>query len=75
MDSSDSMASLEDCYQTLGVPRDANFVQIKKAHNALALKFHPDKNPNGHKKFLVVRDAYEQLKELFEEFSDGKSAK
>ena len=37
----------EDLYQTLGVARDASKDDIKKAHRKLALKYHPDKNPDN----------------------------
>ncbi len=53
-----------DYYAILNVPRDASTDEIKKAYRQLALKYHPDKNPDDKAaaaKFQVVREAYEVL--------------
>lgn len=52
----------EGYYKTLGVPKNATSGQIKKAFNALALRWHPDKNPNADPKiFIGIQTAYEVL--------------
>lgn len=56
----------QDYYKILGVKRDANQADIKKAYRKLALKCHPDKNPDDPKakeKFHQLQEAYEVLKD------------
>ncbi|XP_073495606.1 dnaJ homolog subfamily A member 1-like [Phyllobates terribilis] len=48
-------------YDILGVPPAASFEQIKRAFRRLALKYHPDKNPNAGEKFNQISKAYEVL--------------
>ncbi|KAF9132088.1 hypothetical protein BGW39_000807 [Mortierella sp. 14UC] len=52
-----------DYYGILGVSKDADDNQIKKAYRKLALKYHPDKNSatEAQKKFHDISEAYEVL--------------
>jgi len=53
-----------DHYQTLGVERNASFDEIKTAYRRLAMKYHPDRNPNdkaAEEKFKELSAAYDVL--------------
>jgi molecular chaperone DnaJ len=53
-----------DYYQLLGVPRTAGEAEIKKAFRQLALKHHPDRNPNdaeAEARFKEINEAYAVL--------------
>eukprot|EP00249_Psilotum_nudum_P014744 c24979_g2_i1 orf=285-929(+) len=54
-----------DYYNILKVGRDATDEDLKKAYRKLAMKWHPDKNPNSKKeaeaKFKGISEAYEAL--------------
>ncbi|GAA5495473.1 molecular chaperone DnaJ [Rubritalea squalenifaciens DSM 18772] len=53
-----------DYYDLLGVSRDADAATIKKAYRKLAIKYHPDKNPDdaeAEAKFKEIGEAYEVL--------------
>lgn len=54
-----------DYYKILDVNKSATEAEIKKAYKKLALKYHPDKNPNNaeeaNKKFREISEAYQVL--------------
>lgn len=56
--------SKRDYYEILDIPRTAGPDEIKKAYRKMALKYHPDKNPNdptSEAKFKEAAEAYEVL--------------
>lgn len=56
----------QDYYEILGVPRDADQDDLKKAYRKLAMRWHPDKNPGddaAEQKFKDVSEAYDVLKD------------
>src|SRR4030081_3050668 len=55
-----------DYYEGLGVNRDASEEEIKKAYRKLAMKHHPDRNPDSkdaEERFKEAKEAYEMLSE------------
>ncbi|WP_210466216.1 molecular chaperone DnaJ [Rufibacter roseolus] len=58
------MATKRDYYEILGVAKGATADEIKKAYRKIAIKFHPDKNPDdptAEDKFKEAAEAYEVL--------------
>jgi molecular chaperone DnaJ len=56
--------SKRDFYQVLGVPRNATEDAITKAYRRLAMKYHPDRNPDdkeAEERFKEAKEAYEVL--------------
>ncbi|MCK5824696.1 MAG: molecular chaperone DnaJ [Ichthyobacteriaceae bacterium] len=54
----------EDYYDVLGISKGASDSEIKKAYRKMAIKYHPDKNPDdkdAEEKFKVAAEAYEIL--------------
>ena len=53
-----------DYYEVLTVERSASEEEVKRAYRKLAVKFHPDKNPNdphAEEKFKELGEAYDVL--------------
>ncbi|QDX80672.1 molecular chaperone DnaJ [Denitratisoma sp. DHT3] len=57
-----------DYYEVLGVNRDAADDEIKKAYRKLAMKHHPDRNPDNPK----AEEHFKEAKEAYEILSDAK---
>jgi len=57
-----------DYYEVLGVNRDASEEEIKKAYRKLAMKWHPDRNPDNPK----AEEHFKEAKEAYEILTDGQ---
>jgi molecular chaperone DnaJ len=58
--------SKRDYYEVLGVSRTADEEDIKKAYRKLAMKYHPDRNPDdseAEERFKEAAEAYEVLRD------------
>lgn len=55
-----------DCYEVLGVSRDADDEALKKAFRRLAMKYHPDRNPDD----AAAQDKFKEAKEAYEIVGD-----
>lgn len=67
----------KDYYKILGIARNANDDEIKKAYRKHALRYHPDKNksPGAEEKFKEIAEAYEVLsdakkREVYDKFGE-----
>ncbi len=68
----------KDLYSVLEVPRGADADAIKKAYRALAMKFHPDRNPgnkSAEERFKAINQANDVLSDpkkraLYDEFGE-----
>ena len=59
--------SKRDYYDILGVAKNASEEELKKAYRRLAMKHHPDRNPDDDK----AEHAFKEAKEAYEVLSDA----
>ena len=62
-----AMIKKRDYYEVLGVTRSASHEEVKRAYRKLAVKFHPDKNPDdphAEEKFKELGEAYDVLMDV-----------
>ncbi|KAL7419346.1 Molecular chaperone (DnaJ superfamily) [Cryptotrichosporon argae] len=64
------MVNNTEYYKVLGIGRDANETEIKKAYRKLAIAHHPDKNP-GEKR-AAAEEKFKKIAEAYEVLSDPK---
>jgi molecular chaperone DnaJ len=58
----------KDYYEVLGVSRDASEDDLKKSYRKLAMKWHPDRNPDNPK----AEENFKECKEAYEVLSDAQ---
>ena len=62
------MATKKDYYEVLGLSREASEEEIKKSYRKLAMKHHPDRNPDNPK----AEEQFKEAKEAYETLSDDQ---
>lgn len=60
--------SKRDYYEVLGVDQNASDKDIKKGFRRMAMKYHPDRNPDDK----VAEESFKEVNEAYEVLSDGQ---
>jgi len=68
-------AKKRDYYAILGVGRDANETEIKKAYKKLAIKWHPDKNNQSEESKKLAEKTFRDINDAYTVLSDPKKKK
>ena len=63
------MSRFQDYYQVLGITREASAEEVKKAYRKLALRWHPDRHPEG-KEREQAEETFKRVSEAYEVLSD-----
>lgn len=63
------VADKRDYYEVLGIGKTASAEEVKKAYRTLALKHHPDRNPDHRKE---AEEKFKELSEAYEVLSDAQ---
>ncbi len=61
----------EDYYSLLGISKNASQDEIKKAYRKMAIKYHPDKNPDNKE----AEDKFKKITEAYDVLSDSEKRK
>ena len=62
------MSKKRDYYEVLGVAKNATDAELKKAYRRLAMKYHPDRNPDDKK----AEEQFKEAKEAYDILSDER---
>ncbi|MEP6815292.1 MAG: DnaJ domain-containing protein, partial [Marmoricola sp.] len=65
----------KDFYQVLGVKKDAETAELKKAYRKLARENHPDSNPGDSAASRAKHDRFKQVAEAYDVVGDAKKRK
>ena len=71
-----AQSSIHDPYRVLGVPRNANQADIRRAYRTLCLKYHPDKNLNRPAfERKTCEETFKEIQKAYELVGDEASRK
>ena len=62
------MADKRDYYEVLGVSKNASDAELKKSFRRMAMKFHPDRNPDN----AAAEEHFKEAKEAYDVLSDQR---